>query len=201
VKIKALLDNAAECRRSAAPLMLGGHADQAAPWMEAAIMDSLLALALIARASEAGARVRAANFRDVLEDVIERIPQAAGEPLGTLSFKPEPATEPGTPEAACDPTRLRWLADRLLDCSWDSRVTSEASQALRAAARQLVGSTTTAAPGSESPAPELDRGAELAPPPETLKPHVFTPAANGAVCERCGLSNLASIHSEAFRRA
>jgi hypothetical protein len=168
VKVKALLENAAKCRQEAGDFILGQHSELAGPLMWGAVMDSLLALALIARASEAGARRRHLTLKSAVDGLLDRLPDLEG-PMGTAgdpealawpALRAEPVPEPVGESSA----RLLWLADRLIDGAWHQGLLSEVSDILRRFALSAPSGTKTAAPGGESPAPGLERGAGPAPP-------------------------------------
>jgi hypothetical protein len=155
--IQNLLDRASQSRRLAIPLLIAGQGEQAAPYMTAAVMDALLATALIQRAAEAGRRRQHGFLAARLESLMERLPAPAlGGPM--LDYQPPPL--PASPVTQAG--RMRWLADRLADGNWTEDVILEIVTVLNRIA--VEADLTTAAPGSESPAPGDGGGAVPAPP-------------------------------------
>jgi hypothetical protein len=145
LKIKDLLENAASCRQEAGDFILGQHSELAGPLMWGAVMDSLLALALIARESERGARRRHVALASQVEALLGSLPRPAGRALdpedlawpgGELEPLPEPVGESSA--------RLLWLADRLIDGAWHQGILSEVSEILRRLALAPTAPTGTA---------------------------------------------------------
>jgi hypothetical protein len=159
--IQNLIDRASQSRRLAIPLLIAGHGEQAAPYMTAAVMDALLALVLVQRAAESGARQRATKFGETLTALIERLPQPD---MGGIPLDYQPPAAPPPEPVGPSPARANWLADRLLDGNLTDDTVGEIAGLLRDLARWL---TVPAAPGAESPGPG-DGGGAVPAPPTTL---------------------------------
>ena len=179
VSAKSLIANALECRDNAGPFMVGGHHELAQPWINAAVMDALLALAMLERSGQRGSWRRHNAFQEGLEKLMARLPADAGMPL-ELQQQPElnPLAEPQP--VPYTQARVAWLADRLLDSLWEPGVALEAADTLRRLAPFMAADTV---------APEARHGTDT-----TMQPHAFVLGGKDAACLKCGRGVNATIH-------